>query len=469
MALTLSAAERALIASKIDFSKTTGRYSEAYREIVRISDARPIGQFALSSEERYWYTKAAEINSNDQNSSANLAVRGITAAGLLWSGTQASVQSNSDAIARNVFDDVLGQEVREGRPIPTFEAGNTPPLSQILSRDVNAAITAGNQTLGGWGGAFYYWNYAAPGDPAGRTIGQVISSDPVEFEKFLTINAAALVAVARQEFGGPFSELELRGVLSGGLWAQAPAHVKAEVVSRALKGGVNGNFGGNPDLITLPDGTVWSKASEGVWLRLDNGPAGLTEASQETKMVLEEVRAVRLQNSEKGNLGDVRFLLSKELPRCFPGFTQISLPDGSAKRMDSINIGDHVLSFDPHADGGRGKLVSGVVTKLFSNVTSEWLKLEFDALPDGSTRRPLVATPGHETLKPEGGFARLDQMVVWTSKNTGSVTIVNADATTSTASVTRIVYAAHTADMFEQAVVMTGGGTAGNLEIRLAA
>ena len=151
-------------------------------------------------------------------------------------------------------------------------------------------------------------------------------------------------------------------------------------------------------------------------------------------------------------------------PRCFPGHTLIALPNGRSKRIDAIRTGETVLTFDPHADGGRGALLSGVVTRTFENVTQEWLRITFQPAADDRNsgkicRRPLVATPGHEMLRPTsgqgpGGFARLDQMVVWTAQDTGTVTIVNHDASLSTGTVERITWRAATADMFEQAVVM---------------
>ncbi len=454
MALTLSAAERALIASKIDFSKTTGRYAEAYREIVRISDARPIGQFALTSEEKYWYTKAAEINSDNQNSSANLAIRGITAAGLLWSSTQNStVQGNSNKIGENVLNDVLGQNIVEGQPLPTFTQGSTPTLSQLLFKDVGLALSDGKQTLGGWGGSFYYWNYAAPGDDFGRTIGQVISSSPAELEKFLTVNAAALVAVARQEFDGPLSKNELLSVINGGFWAQAPLHIKQEVLFRAFNGKDSGNFAGDPSLIRLGDGTVWqSDASGGEWIRVDGGVGGLMSASPETKSALDAIRAIRLQNHENGQLGDIRSILRQELPRCFPGYTQIAQPDNRSKRIDAIDVGDTVLSFDPHANGGRGALLSGVVTKVFRNTTDVWLKLSF---LDGGT---LSATPGHHMLGADGRFDRLDHLVQWAPDgDSGRVTLVGESGDLRAARVETIRYSAATAHLYPLA-----GGIAGN-------
>jgi len=63
-------------------------------------------------------------------------------------------------------------------------------------------------------------------------------------------------------------------------------------------------------------------------------------------------------------------------PSCFPAHIPITLADGSTKpiadiRIADIRIGDEVLSFQPD-----GSLVSGTVTRLLENVTTEWVKLK---------------------------------------------------------------------------------------------
>jgi hypothetical protein len=118
-------------------------------------------------------------------------------------------------------------------------------------------------------------------------------------------------------------------------------------------------------------------------------------------------------------------------PECFPGFTQIALPDGTSRPISDIAVGDIILSFDPDAENGRGALVPGVVTRLYANVTEEWFKVSLPPQADGTPSRPLYATPGHEMLRPEGGYARLSQMVTWTSRDAGTVSLVAQDGTIS--------------------------------------
>jgi len=61
-------------------------------------------------------------------------------------------------------------------------------------KDAGTAISEGGQTLGGWGAAFYYWN--VPYTQDGKTPGEVILSDPAQYEKFIALNAFAATEVA---------------------------------------------------------------------------------------------------------------------------------------------------------------------------------------------------------------------------------------------------------------------------------
>ncbi|MCA3586050.1 MAG: hypothetical protein IOD03_20545, partial [Methylocystis sp.] len=178
--------------------------------------------------------------------------------------------------------------------------------------------------------------------------------------------------------------------------------------------------------------------------------------------------ASKLVNDVKGAITEQIYRSYPNLPRCFPGDTLIALPGGGVRRIDAIDVGDRVLTFDPLANGGRGALLEGTVTRTFRNVTQEWLRVDFPRSADGTTRRPLIATPGHEMLCPAGGFVRLDQMVAWAGadRQTGTVTIVNHDASLSSGQVSRISYSAATADMFEQAMMLAEGGSDGNLALK---
>lgn len=55
------------------------------------------------------------------------------------------MQAPSNDIARKVINDVLDE-------------GEVKPLADILHRDISIALDDGKVSLGGWGGAFYYWD-----------------------------------------------------------------------------------------------------------------------------------------------------------------------------------------------------------------------------------------------------------------------------------------------------------------------
>ncbi|MCF6446095.1 Hint domain-containing protein [Nereida sp. MMG025] len=84
------------------------------------------------------------------------------------------------------------------------------------------------------------------------------------------------------------------------------------------------------------------------------------------------------------------FLVSKGFQvnneeQCFPAGTPITLTDGTTKPIQHITQSDVVLAHD-----AQGNPTAGIVDKLFTNTTSEFIRLTFD---DG--RDDLVATPGH--------------------------------------------------------------------------
>lgn len=136
---------------------------------------------------------------------------------------------------------------------------------------------------------------------------------------------------------------------------------------------------------------------------------------------------------------------------CFPADTLITLPGGVTKPISGIRIGDWVMAFD-----GFDKLVLRKVLRLYSNVTNEWLKLSF---PGDAGREPLVVTPGHEFLRPDGSFAPIGEMVA-----DGSAEIVLEDGTLAAVSAMHIIYSAETADMFEQA--QGYAAVSGNLAVK---
>ena len=60
---------------------------------------------------------------------------------------------------------------------------------------------------------------------------------------------------------------------------------------------------------------------------------------------------------------------------CFTGETSVNLTVNAEKEIRSLCVGDIVLSFDGSRELGRGPLVPRRVTRLFRNITTEWIVL----------------------------------------------------------------------------------------------
>ena len=129
-------------------------------------------------------------------------------------------------------------------------------------------------------------------------------------------------------------------------------------------------------------------------------------------------------------------------PNCFPKGTPIQTPFGEVA-IENVKVGDKVLAFDPVAENGLSRLVAKEVTRLFSNTTTEFLKLTW--AEDGETKE-VVTTPGHHFLCEGGGFAEIGDM----TKN-GQARIVLMSGEAVTCQVERIIYSAETAELFDRA------------------
>jgi hypothetical protein len=93
------------------------------------------------------------------------------------------------------------------------------------------------------------------------------------------------------------------------------------------------------------------------------------------------------------------------IPECFPAGTLISLPGDKVLPIEAISVGDIVLAYD-----AAGALKPARVSRLYENVTDEWIELVWRDPASGKWRM-LTATPGHVMLTPEGGFAELAAML----------------------------------------------------------
>ena len=89
--------------------------------------------------------------------------------------------------------------------------------------------------------------------------------------------------------------------------------------------------------------------------------------------------------------------------KCFPAGTLISLPDGKTLAIEEIVPAEHVAAFASGSAAGLASspLEARPVTRLFHNVTTEWIELVWRDPATGEWR-VLTSTPGHVMLTPEG-------------------------------------------------------------------
>lgn len=152
-----------------------------------------------------------------------------------------------------------------------------------------------------------------------------------------------------------------------------------------------------------------------------------------------DLSAAKLLDVPHGHsIGDIISILSSDdatistgyvaSPRCFAAGTPILLRDGLSKKIEDVVPGDEVMAFD-----GLNTLTARKVTQLFSNVTEEWLELSFK----GSDLLPILVTPGHEFLAPDGTFMKIVDLV-----EAGKAKIVLASGETTEVAVRHIVRSA---------------------------
>lgn len=227
----------------------TSDFYKGYDYIRYLIASGQVNAGSESSKILYWLDNASSINSNDQSSSSNLFIRSITSDGLKWDGKHADpsdVQRNSNLIGQQVIASIL-------------RSSTLPDIDLVIKDDVSQAITIGGQTLGGWGGSFYYWNTPLPtqADP-NATVGSRIRSDPAEYEKFIALNAQALMDEGMRDGHGLTSgELvpslistmnALRAAMTA-LNANVPPEVAATIFNRALDSFTTGTVAGDPNNI----------------------------------------------------------------------------------------------------------------------------------------------------------------------------------------------------------------------------
>jgi len=246
--------------------------------ISRYGDNQPVGLFSplyqyvytiikdsstVDQNTKFWFSQAAAINAANTSVPASNYIRGATQYSLQYRGAIQSnlpqdqinqqLQKTSNLIGQNVINDILNT-----KGIPVFPA--------MISNDISAAI--GNyrlgrfqQSPGGWGGSFYYWN--APlnyGQGQNNvSVGQsilygatvYINGSNQSFDRskgeFLYANSQAVTdfilaskssTVILQSLQNPTAintlvENAINSIMTG-LSAQAPQSIKAQLASQVI-------------------------------------------------------------------------------------------------------------------------------------------------------------------------------------------------------------------------------------------
>ncbi|MGH1578853.1 MAG: hypothetical protein ACRBCU_16650, partial [Planktotalea sp.] len=141
-------------------------------------------------------------------------------------------------------------------------------------------------------------------------------------------------------------------------------------------------------------------------------------------------------------LNNQRIIFGGATDMCFPAGTLVKLWGGPEKPIERITSKDIVLTHDP-----RGNPVPGVVDKLFTNTTQEFVRLTF---ADG--REDLVSTPGHRFLTETGDYMEIGHML---RLGGGTVRLTDTDGSIVTAAGEVITHSAKTAHLFEQSATKT--------------
>ncbi|ETX12763.1 hypothetical protein OCH239_17275 [Roseivivax halodurans JCM 10272] len=307
--------------------------------------------------------------------------------------------------------------------------------------------------------------------PAGYALMNQSTDFMTGYNGFSAYNSKSntlVVASAGTNFLNPMDLLQDAGLAIGGATAQ---YFEAVALTEVSLQSVQLAYGKTPSVVFVGHslgGTVSQLTSTyipaaqavvfnspgvfGVWADVFGHPRGfnpnVTYVFSETWDVLSEAihsNGVRVGENlvvVKDSSGhSLRVLIDKleEEQHCFPAGTLIATPNGDMP-IEQIRPGDLVIAFDGHADEGRGELVSARVVRLFTNETTEWLRLTWSS---GS----LTVTPSHSFLDENGVFRRIDDIL-----EDETPRIVLRDGTLRPVSAEQIAWSVSTAGAFEAAL-----------------
>ena len=239
----------------------------------------------VGDKTKFWFAGATEINSN-ADTPTNHFIREATKIGLAIQGISGVDQQEiSDAIALSVLQGILD---RGG--VGTMESILGNEIIGAEGDEIEGVLASFDMTIAGWGGSAFFWDTEI-GD-TGETVGQRISSNPLELEKFLMVQAAGarlvldeLTADAAAAYisstwfasGIPTSHTDawsqtlddLGLIYSTFSDAELPHELRSQIMHRALPWSSSGPAG-DPDHVN-----GWEYDSElGQWTRLNGSGLG---------------------------------------------------------------------------------------------------------------------------------------------------------------------------------------------------
>jgi hypothetical protein len=230
-----------------DTANGTKSFATGYTDILSdIGTADSNGIDTLSAASKFWYQNAININSNSTSSISNTFIRSVTTSGFIWDSLPVpNLQSISDAIGQKVLTQVIQDRQIE-------------PVATLVASDISVALNQFSQTIGGWGGAFYYWDMSYTTQAGVQTtVGNAILGSNSDYEKFITADALATVAVMNQEnvnlasmpLTSRIAEVvqTLGQVIYTAYTAEAPIDQRLQIVGRVLDDISGNNPAGNPN------------------------------------------------------------------------------------------------------------------------------------------------------------------------------------------------------------------------------
>ena len=245
-------------------------YTLLYEDITGANSGSDSATGSLDPKSLYWYQQAVTINGNVRTDQANVFIRTVTATGLQWDGLLRARDAQLQAISNKIAEAVIGSIAN-----PTSDTvGIVRGTDITIAADISGALTDqtnGPVTIGGWGGAFYYWNENyKPLSGSEQTVAQGIQGDATHKEqeqKFIAANATAAVAAVLDATSDPsvssaghlltqWINNAFQGYYLLGS-APVPQYYKDEIRNRAIDVYLQRTAAGSPDAIRLNNGNSY--------------------------------------------------------------------------------------------------------------------------------------------------------------------------------------------------------------------